>query len=124
MEKLGHEYLPNPNQQVVPTNAGDALIDLIRYQVSINRWTREKTKELVRDIDPGKIVRAIQGKMEGEEPLKPFESELATAVDWCIQKGFLRKNTDIVTTIAFAQFKIEHNQAFIAYTERLQETSS
>ncbi len=99
-------YLPDPRQTVPPQSLGDALVDVVRYQGSV-RAAKEVIADL-RTLDGERIAAIAMATLtpfttHESAVLSPFELEIATAVDWCITNGLLRRGSVLTGPIEFAQ---------------------
>lgn len=108
--RQGRGYVPNPYETTPPTSSADALEDYLRY-VSHER-SRAEAVEIIKNVDPSKIVLALQGRPTGS-PLTRHELEVATVFDYCIQKQLLKTPAQAIGTIISVKFEVEDGGVFV-----------
>ena len=114
------EYLPDPRQKEIPTSFRRALTDFFQYYVDENRLSEAQLKELLEDsYTPGRVVEAMRMRQRSEHQnqLTTFELELATVIQWSINKRLIKTPDDALISMRYAQFRIQSGNATLQYAK-------
>ncbi len=117
VEEYRAVFRPDPEEEILPSNAPQAYLDLIRFKVRTDQLSTDATKALLSSIDISKIIHAVQGRIFPQNPPSPIETELATVTDWCINQGYIKTTPEAIAEIARLQFNIQYNLAPVSYPQ-------
>lgn len=112
----GIGFLPNPNETVPPPTARDALEDRFRYLASLT--SREEVRRQVGEMDPVRIIEAVQGTMVTDRPLNGFELMVGNAIEYCIQNGLLKSPVKAIFVLASVKFDLLNRGGVFVGQER------
>jgi len=104
-EEGERDWLPDPRKSTPPESLGEALVDTINYLGSSNQEEVIAELQVLDNKVIGAIaIAALAGYATPESgEFTPFELELATAVQWCNERGMLQGDAVISRGLQVAQ---------------------
>lgn len=98
-------FLPNPNEEVPPPTARDAVEDTFRYLASLS--SRDEVRQFAETMDSSRIVSAVQGRIV-DRPLEGMELMFGNTIDYCVREGLLSSPIQAVVTLEAVRFDLVH----------------
>lgn len=103
-------FRPNPNETIPPKTTDGAIEGLLRYMASLR--TRAVIIEQLKEVDPSKVVAAVQGVTTGP-PLSSLELMLGMTLEYCAREGLLRSPIQAVGAIEAVRQEVLDGGVFV-----------